>query len=957
MRIQVPEAQNRPSLHPQTRSELTRSGFISLLAWLWLGIKLMWGVLISSEVVLNSLLMVLKADLMANKIVTALGLGIGLSVTIASGLAHHRVQQCQHDQRQAFEDAMVIAVHHLLAKEQREEASPSTPPPSLNPTPGPAPPSVPPLFVIPSPRNPLFTGREDLLTLLHTRLTTSRKAALTQAVAISGLGGIGKTQIAREYAYRYQSSYQAVLWITAANRETLVADFVNVAHRLALPERDMEDPSLIVAAVRRWLEEQSDWLLILDNADDLDLLSDVLPTGKHGALLLTTQAQATGSIAPGLSVSQMNEEEGCQLLLCRAQMLSPADPLDQITPEIYAQAAAIVREMAGLPLALGQAGAYIEETRCGLDRYLERYCSHRRELLQRRGTSLLDHPAPVATTLRLSFDKIEHMNPTAANLLRLYAFLAPDALPEAIVSDGVKVLGKEFETIATDGFHLDEAIGVLCNYSLIQRDPGTRTLSIHRLVQAVLQDTMPPDISKQWKERAVHVVHATFPNLHASQWTACEQWFPHALICIHWIAQEDLRLPVVPRLFWQIGCYLKERAQYVQAATFFHQALALDEEIYGPDHLEVAKDLNDLAYLLWNQGKYEETEPLFQRALTIRRQHVGHENPVTAETLQNLACLYQTQGHHEESMRWFQAAVAIDEDHAEPAVTTDWSNQADLFRRLGRYKEAEILLERACARHEQLAGQDTLDIAHLLQKQGLVAYEQGKQEAAESFFKRALDRYVQWLGIDHPNTAQILNALADVARIQGRDEEAESLFQHALAIKERQFGEMHSSTAATLNGLALLYLRQGEQQGKWIYVKQGHSLQAGKLCIAEGLFERALEIRRQVLGEDHPNTALLWNNLACCYQAQGATEEAEPLFLRALVINEKHLGREHPGSIRICLNLLYCYGVQEKYEEAQPLLERVKEMDDSLCKHAYPTAQWLRRDLAPLLESLNKREP
>src|SRR5581483_3178861 len=388
------------------------------------------------------------------------------------------------------------------------------------------------------------------------------------------------------------------------------------------------------------------------------------------------------------------------------------------------------------------------------------------------------------------------------------------------------------------------------------------------------------------------VVHTTFPGLHASQWTACEQWFPHALICTRWIEQEHLRFPVVPRLLWQIGCYLKERAQYVQAETFFHQALAFDEEIYGPDHLEVAKDLNDLAYLLWNQGKYEETEPLFQRALTIRRQHVGHENPVTAETLQNLACLYQTQGKHEESMQWFQVAVAIDEDHAEPTVTTDWSNQADLFRRLGRYEEAEILLERARAAHEQLAGQDDLDIAHLLQKQGLVAYEQGKWQRVESLFTRTLDRYAQWLGTDHPNTAQILNALADLARIQGRDEEAEQLFQYALAIKEQQFGEMHSSTATTLNGLALLYLRQGKQQGKWIYVKQGHYLQASKLCIAQGLFERALEIRREVLGEDHPNTALLLNNLACCYQAQGATEEAEPLFLRALDIAERRLGRE-----------------------------------------------------------------
>ncbi len=170
-------------------------------------------------------------------------------------------------------------------------------------------------------RNPFFTGREPLLALLHKRLSTTRTAALIQPQALYGLGGIGKTQTATEYAYRYDDEYTHVCWIYAANRESLVADYVTLAELLGLPEIEGQDQQHIVAAVKRWLATHEGWLLIMDNADDLPLAQEFLPTRHKGYILYTTRARAAGAMAASIEVEQLNVPEGTLLLLRWSKIL------------------------------------------------------------------------------------------------------------------------------------------------------------------------------------------------------------------------------------------------------------------------------------------------------------------------------------------------------------------------------------------------------------------------------------------------------------------------------------------------------------------------------------------------------------------------------------------------------------------------------------------------------------
>ncbi len=265
-----------------------------------------------------------------------------------------------------------------------------------------------PHWQVPFQRNPLFTGREEILETVHTRLHAGQVVALTQSSALHGLGGIGKTQIALEYAYRHVLEYSAVFWIEAETVESIVASMLRSAEQLALPERQEADQQRIVAAVQRWLSTHSRWLLIWDNLEDLELLHRFLSPARQGAILITTRCQVPGTLAQGLELSPMRPGEGMLLLLRRAKVLEPEATSEQIQqlaqrlPAEYAAAEKLVTAMDGLPLALDQAGASIEETRCSLADYLRWYEQQRHQLVDRRGALGVDHlvlATPVALDL------------------------------------------------------------------------------------------------------------------------------------------------------------------------------------------------------------------------------------------------------------------------------------------------------------------------------------------------------------------------------------------------------------------------------------------------------------------------------------------------------------------------------------------------------------------------------
>ena len=593
---------------------------------------------------------------------------------------------------------------------------------------------------VPYPRNPFFTGRENLLTQLTTALGTGSATALTQPQAISGLGGIGKTQLAVEYAYHARSNYETVLWVRADTRENLVSDYVTIAGLLKLPQKDAQDQLIAVNAVKEWLRTHVKWLLILDNADDLVMVREFLPSASGGHLLLTTRATAMGRLAHSLEVQQLDAQVGALFLLRRANKLAPDAPLEQASPKDREAALEIAREMDGLPLALDQAGAYIEETRSSVEGYLRLYRQQRAALLSRRGGLVTDHPASVATTWSLSFEQVEERNPAAADLLRVCAFLHPDAIPEDMLIEGAASLGPRLKPLARDELAFNEAIGALGAYSLVRRDVADNTLSLPRLVQVVLKDGMNKKNQQQWAKRVVRAVEAAFPEVEFETWPRCQRNLPHALACATLIDLHNLGIPEASSLLNRIAIYLEEHAQYTQAELLYQRALAIYEKALPSDSSDTATILNNLANLYRSQGRNEEAEPLYQRALAIDEKTLPPDHPDTATTLHSLAYLYQNQGRDEEAEPLYQRALAIKEkvlgtEH--PSIGITLNNLASLYWEQGRYEEIEPLLHRALAIREKVLLPDHPDIAITLENYAGLLRKMNRPGEAQVLEQRA----------------------------------------------------------------------------------------------------------------------------------------------------------------------------------------------------------------------------
>lgn len=748
-----------------------------------------------------------------------------------------------------------------------------------------------PHWLVPLPRNPFFTGREEILEELHAQLRSEQAVALTQSSALHGLGGVGKTQIALEYAYRHALEYSAVFWIAAEADEQVVASLLHIAEALQLLEREDNDQQRVVAAVRRWLSTHGQWLLIWDNIEDLTILQRFLPGTRSGTMLLTTRCQVLGSLARGLDLLPMEQEEGLLFLLRRAKVLSPDATREQVCqfteqlPEQYAAASELVTILGGLPLALDQAGAYLEETSCGLPAYLDLFYTRRDALLKLRGEGIQDHPASVSTTFTLAIAAAARRHPAVRDLLQVCALLQPDAIPEEIFCQGGKHLGPVLEVICRDPLEWDRVIASACSYSLLSRQPEEQALSLHRLVQAVLLDGMTEAEQEQWNKRVIAALDAIFPEVliatDSALWRQCERVLPHVLLRLQNTGTSEESLSLAS-LASKMAQYLGERGQYATATSLLQRALRIREHVLGQEHLEVATLLSHLASLSYQQGRYAQAERLYQRVLRTREQALGPDHLEVASVLAGMARLYVQQGRYTEAEHVHHRALRIQEQALGPhdlQVAETLKNLAITYRRQGNYAQAESLLRRSVQIQEQRLAPDHPHLASPIYNLANLYLEQGNYDQAEPLFLRAWHLWEQGFGPENPHLAYALNALGILYTEQGNYNQAEPLFLRALHLWEQELGADHPHLASTLQELAKLFIKQE------------------KYDQAEPLFQRALRIREQHLGPEHSDTALTLYELALFHQIQDQRSEALSLASRALAICSHVLGDTHPQTI------------------------------------------------------------
>jgi len=750
-----------------------------------------------------------------------------------------------------------------------------------------------------------FVGRREELRQLREMLACATVGVIT---AVQGLGGVGKTALANEYAHAFAGEYGGGRWLVRCEgQDNLFTALLQLATPLRVEFNDLEKKDTELAA-RRILAEleartaaarteqrpRSDCLLILDNVDQPALLAPAqtakLPKAPWLHILATTRLGQDQLFERQvdrrfLALDELPEQDALRLI----ERLQPGGTF---TSDAEREAArAIVRRLGSFTLAVEGVAVYLgvhPGVSCaGFLKRLEAEGLGAEEAVVREGevASQMRHREK---QLSLALGPLlDTLSAEERFVLECAALLPADFIP----LPWLRALAEErFPALATPPPGYPEPWPQIARRLLGRRllaptadrdETGApRTVRMHRLVQEVLRrragfagEELLGRIEGRAKSRCVFLIENWLKWEH--RWEIAPLGALAGLLLDSgrtagsWIAN------VVGVVHWQLG-------NYGAAEPLFRRALEALERVLGPEHPHTLTSVNNLAQLLNAQGNYGAAEPLYRRALEARERVLGPEHPDTLTSVNNLAELLRTQGDYGAAEPLYRRVLEARErvlgpEH--PDTLNSVNNLAVLLNAQGNYGAAEPLYRRALEARERVLGPEHPDTLRSVNNLAELLRTQGNYGAAEPLYRRALEAQERVLGPEHPDTLTSVNNLALLLKAQGNYGAAEPLYRRALEAHERLLGPEHPATLTSVNNLALLLNAQGNYGA------------------AEPLYRRALEARERVLGPEHPDTLTSVNNLALLLKAQGNYGAAEPLFRRALETRERVLGPEHPDTL------------------------------------------------------------
>ena len=639
-------------------------------------------------------------------------------------------------------------------------------------------------------RNPGFTGRDDLLTEVREQLVAGDKAVVQ---ALHGTGGVGKTQLAAEYAHRFAGSYDLAWWINA-EQGGLIGDQV-AALGLALgcvqPGAGTEG---VRAAVLAELRHRGRWLLVFDNAEDPADVAPWLPGGS-GHVLITSRQRGWDEVAAPVEIDVFARAESMAILRTRVTVLSEAD------------ADKLAAELGDLPLAIAQAAGFMADTGMTADEFLV--------LLRTRAGQLLaqgtpgSYPRSLAAASDLMADRLARQDPAAAELASVCAFLAPEPIPESLFTSAVSVLPSKLAARAADPLAWRQTLAHLTRQSLARIDH--RGLQMHRLTQAILRERLTSAQAAATRNYAEALLAASDPGdpPNPVTWPRWAQLTPHVLAAD--LAATDS--PALRELARHTCWYLIERGDTRTAHKLANGLRQQWRDRLGEDHEHTLTAAHYLAWTLLEMGRYAESRDLNQGTLARRRRVLGEDHPDTLNSAHNLAISLRKLGD-------VQAARDLDQDTLDrhrrvlgqdhPSTLRSATILAHDLRELGEVQAARELDQDTLDRRRRVLGQDHPDTLASAGNLAISLRELGEVQAARELDQDTLDRRRRVLGQDHPDTLASAGNLAISLRELGEVQAARELDQDTLDRRRRVLGQDHPDTLASAANLVTDLRELGE---------------------------------------------------------------------------------------------------------------------------------------------------
>ncbi|KAH8826714.1 hypothetical protein DL96DRAFT_1528423 [Flagelloscypha sp. PMI_526] len=838
---------------------------------------------------------------------------------------------------------------------------------------------------------PYFTGRRSELQTMQKYFSSASDSC--RVCVLYGMGASGKTQIALKFIQQNQNRFSEIFFVDASDKLTLETNLKAIAG----PSSDK--PS-VDDALRLLRTTRDDWLLFLDNADDIKL--DLRPyiSWAHGNVIITTRNREARAHAPKCSiwVDRLELEDAIQLLLGGVDVPQGLDTHDI--------AVKIVNELGSLALAINQTRAFLAKGMCALDEYLSIYAQNRKKLLDDKSIQTTDDYAyTVYTTWTISFNKL---SPDAALLLQLLCYMHHESIPcrlfkdawdawqaaehekeaasppsiAAFVTSLFAFRRKEQEavprTVATflstftaidlswDILRFRNLIGEILSFSLLEFNTLNHSVSLHPLVQ-------------QWAQHHSHnhqeIVHASqtllslaTPTGRSQQdYTMMMSLLPHLRESTK--AGVELHYTLLPR----VGKAYRHGGLFPESRTICQRALSETQQKLGPEHPQTLMCMSELAFSYIDLGEYQESLKLNEEVLQLQKRVLGYKHPNTLETMSNLALSHQGLGQYQDALKFSEEAFELRKwvlgyDH--PDTLNTMNNLALSHSNLGQYQDALKVYEEQLKLINRTLGDEHPDAIIAMGNLAITHANLGQYQKALNLEKGVLRLRKQALGNHHPLTLLAMNNLSATQLNLGQYQEALKLNEDALELMKNTLGLEHSNTLTGMNNLGQIYAHLGRYQDSLKLAEEAAELAKrvmgndhpltlgvmgnfanaysylGQYQNALTLAQEVLELRKRAVGEEHPDILMPMNNVAQIYSGLGQDQDALNFSERVLELAKRIHGHDHPDTLTFMLNVARNHLDLGQYVDALKLNEEALELSNRIMGREHPQTLTTMKDLA-----------
>ncbi|RDW92299.1 hypothetical protein BP5796_01693 [Coleophoma crateriformis] len=795
-----------------------------------------------------------------------------------------------------------------------------------------------PLQVIPFARNKDFVGRQRHIDWLITKFHTENRYDGCIYAALSGLGGVGKTNIALQLAFCLREKLPdcSIFWVQASDAVSFENSYREIGRQFQIPGIDNDKADVKRLVYKVMSEVCTPWLMVVDNADDSDVLLkadektgqqvlfNYIPNSHNGMILFTTRDDKAATDYAGINVMTVNE-----MVDPEAKELLTKSLRDTSLVEDKAGTKRLLQLLFNIPLAIKQAAAYLNKNKTTIAKYLSAYEETNEGIIKLLSFDFEDKGRyrgmknPIATTWLISFEQIRKHDPLAVQYMAFMSCIHNQDIQESLLPPAAPD-----ETI--------QALGTLQAFAFINKRLDGECYDMHGLVHLVLQNWLK--LKKEWDNWTITTLrrmHGIFPRpKHENRaiWTGYQIHAQRILTLTNYRSESSIEWC---NLASYIGECLLQLGNYQQAEGWDQDTLKLRRQVLGVEHPGTLDSMNSLALVLDKQGKYEVADKIFRQTLELRKKVLGVEHPDTLDSMNNLARILDNRGKYEAAEKILRQTLGIRKKvlgFEHPDTLDSMKNLALVLDNQGKYEAAEEIQRRTLELKEKVLGVEHPSTLDSMNNLALVLDNQGKYEAAEEIHRQTLELKEKVLGVEHPDTLGNMNNLGLVLDNQGKYKAAEEIHRKTLELKEKVLGVEHPSTLGSMDNLGMVLNHQGEYEA------------------AEEIHRKILKLREKVLGVEHPSTLESKNNLGLVLNNQGKYEAAEEIHRQTLELREKLLGVEHPDTLDSNNSLGLVLNNLGKYEAAEKILRQTLGIREKVLGFEHPHTLASMENLAKLLK-------